>query len=327
MAKILQPDDRNLRDLRKFLLSGGIVAVPTETVYGLAANAFDAEACARVFEAKRRPATDPLICHVAGFDALEEICLPNALARELAASFWPGPLTFVLPKRACIPGIVTAGLDSVAVRCSAHPDFHRLVELCGVPLAAPSANPFSYISPTTAQHVQASLGDRIEYILDGGPCALGVESTILDLRDPERPRALRHGALPVEEIEAALGWPIARPDAEAPGANGGQVAPGSSPKHYSPRAALELRGGISRWELDALPGDAAAMLLAKPAHPVGENVRWLSRDGKTAEIAANLYSVLRELDDAGYARIVAEAAPELGLGAAINDRLRRAAFR
>src|SRR5690606_34056051 len=131
------------------------------------------------------------------YEALDEICHPNAASAELAARFWPGPLTFVLPKRARVPGVVTAGLDSVAVRCSAHPDFRRLVELCGVPLAAPSANPFAYISPTTAQHVQASLGDRIEYILDGGPCVHGVESTILDLRDPARPRVLRHGALPV----------------------------------------------------------------------------------------------------------------------------------
>lgn len=325
MAKILQPTDENLRVLRKFLLFGGIVGVPTETVYGLAANAFDPDACAKIFAAKQRPANDPLICHVAGTEALADICHASPLALRLAERFWPGPLTFVLPKTKKIPDIVTAGLDSVAVRCSAHPDFHRLVAQCDFPLAAPSANPFAYISPTTAQHVEAGLGSKINFILDGGPCSLGVESTILDLRNPDATRILRYGALPAEEIETELGRSIDKPllsetdDVQ-------HLAPGSLPKHYSPRTPLELRRGLSPEELAALPADTAALLLAKPQQTTGKNIHWLSADGKLADIASSLYAKLRELDESGYRCILVEEAPELGLGLAVNDRLRRASF-
>ncbi|MDQ8181736.1 L-threonylcarbamoyladenylate synthase [Pelagicoccus sp. SDUM812005] len=327
MANILQPTEENLRDLRKFLLFGGLVGVPTETVYGLAANAFDAEACAKIFEAKQRPANDPLICHIAGTEALEQICHANPLAIRLAKRFWPGPLTFVLPKKDEIPDIVTAGLDSVGVRCSAHPDFQKLVAQCEFPLAAPSANPFAYISPTTAQHVEAGLGSKIQFILDGGPCSFGVESTILDLRDENSPRVLRYGALAVEEIEAELGRSIEKPIVTTADESVQHLAPGSLPKHYSPRTPLDLRGGIAAQEIEALPPQTAALLLAKPKQAVGENVHWLSENGKLSEIAAKLFAKLRELDEAGYQRIIAEEAPELGLGLAINDRLRRASFR
>lgn len=327
MAKILQPTDENLRDLRKFLLFGGLVGVPTETVYGLGANALDPDACTKIFEVKQRPQNDPLICHIPGPEALESICEPNPLAYALAKRFWPGPLTFVLPKKPKIPHIVTAGLDSVAVRCSAHPDFHRLVEQCDFPIAAPSANPFAYISPTTAQHVEASLGQKIGFILDGGPCAFGVESTILDLRDESNPRVLRYGALAVEEIEIELGRSIEKPVATTADESVQHLAPGALPKHYSPRTPLELRGGIAPEELASLPESTAALLLSKPADSnISPNIRWLSEDGKLSAIAANLYAALRELDDAGFERIIAEEAPELGLGLAVNDRLRRASF-
>lgn len=328
MAQILQPTDENLRELRKFLLFGGLVGVPTETVYGLAANAFDPEACAKIFEAKRRPANDPLICHIASPEAIEGICHGNDLAKTLAKTFWPGPLTLVLPKKDCIPDIVTAGLDSVAVRCSAHPDFHRLVEQCDFPIAAPSANPFAYISPTTAQHVQASLGQRIQYILDGGPCRYGVESTILDVRDPSKPRVLRYGALPVEDIEAALGLQIDKPAHIQSNEAIQQVAPGALPKHYSPRTPLELVGGIGPADLERLAPRQAALLLAKPkAAKLPDNVFWLSEEGKLSDIAAHLYAVLRLLDEKGFDQIIAEEAPEVGLGLAINDRLRRASYK
>lgn len=327
MANILQPTEENLRDLRKFLLFGGLVGVPTETVYGLAANAFDPEACAKIFEAKQRPANDPLICHVPNVESLQDICHANPLALRLAKRFWPGALTFVLPKKETIPDIVTAGLGSVAVRCSAHPDFHRLVERCDFPIAAPSANPFAYISPTTAQHVEASLGNKINFILDGGPCAFGVESTIIDLRDESSPRILRYGALPVEEIEIELGRSIEKPTATTADESVQHLAPGALPKHYSPRTPLELRSGISAKEVEALPKTEAALLLARPTGKTRPNVAWLSEDGKLSEIAANLYAKLREIDDSGYKRILAEEAPELGLGLAINDRLRRASFR
>ncbi|EDY84543.1 Sua5/YciO/YrdC/YwlC family protein, putative [Verrucomicrobiia bacterium DG1235] len=327
MANILQPTEENLRELRKFLLFGGLVGVPTETVYGLAANAFDPEACAKIFEVKQRPANDPLICHVSGADALEDICHANPLALRLAKRFWPGPLTFVLPKKSKIPNIVTAGLDSVAVRCSAHPDFHRLVEQCDFPIAAPSANPFAYISPTTAQHVQAGLGSKITFILDGGSCSFGVESTILDLRDETNPRILRYGALPAEDIEVELGRSIEKPTFITADESVQHLAPGALPKHYSPRTPLELRGGISNAELASLKNDQAALLLARPEGSFPGNVHWLSENGKLSEIASNLYAKLREIDESGYATIFAEEAPELGLGLAINDRLRRASFR
>lgn len=326
MAKILQPTEENLRDLRKFLLFGGLVGVPTETVYGLAANAFDPEACSKIFEVKQRPANDPLICHVSGIEALDEICAVNPLAIRLAKRFWPGPLTFVLPKTAKIPSIVTAGLDSVGVRCPAHPGFRRLVEQCEFPIAAPSANPFAYISPTTAQHVQAGLGSKISFILDGGPCAFGVESTILDLRDERDPRVLRYGALPVEEIEIELGRSIEKPAATTADESVQHLAPGALPKHYSPRTPLELRGGLSPETLAALAPDEAALLIAKPKQNPRPNVFWLSESGQLSEIASTLYAKLREIDAAGFAKIYAEEAPELGLGLAINDRLRRASF-
>jgi len=327
MANILQPTEENLRDLRKFLLFGGLVGVPTETVYGLAANAFDPQACDKIFEAKQRPANDPLICHVPGIEALDRICHTNPLALRLANRFWPGALTFVLPKKDTIPDIVTAGLDSVAVRCSAHPDFHRLVEQCDFPIAAPSANPFAYISPTTAQHVEASLGNKINFILDGGPCAFGVESTILDLRDETHPRVLRYGALPVEEIEVELGRSIEKPEVTTADESVQHLAPGALPKHYSPRTPLDLRGGLSLEDLNRLAKDEAALLLARPTGKPSANIFWLSEDGKLADIASSLYAKLREIDDSRYTRILAEEAPELGLGLAINDRLRRASFR
>lgn len=324
MAKILQPTAESLRELREFLRSGGLVGVPTETVYGLAANAFNARACSKIFEIKERPENDPLICHVPSPAALDTICLPNPLAKQLAARFWPGPLTLVLPKKATIPDIVTAGLDSVAVRCSAHPEFHRLIEQCDFPLAAPSANPFAYISPTTAQHVQTGLGSKIDFILDGGPCSLGVESTILDLRDDAQARALRYGALPIEEIEAELGSAIERTESSEP-ASVQQLAPGTLPRHYSPSTPLEIREGFSPESVANTPDNVAVLLLSKPQAIRKPNLYWLSNDGNLDEIASNLYATLREIDSLGYAKIHAEEAVELGLGRAINDRLRRAA--
>jgi L-threonylcarbamoyladenylate synthase len=327
MADILKPTDENLRNLREFLRLGGLLAVPTETVYGLAANALDAKACAKIFEAKKRPRNDPLICHVASYEALESFCEPNDVSKTLADAFWPGPLTFVLPKKDTIPGIVTAGLDSVAVRSPNHPVFRELIEGCDFPLAAPSANPFAYISPTQAIHVQANLGDQIEYILDGGPCEHGLESTIIDLRDPAYPEILRYGALPVELIENAMKRRILRPTRNSDHA-AVSIAPGSLPKHYSPRTPLYLRpSAVSESELVESDQKTAYLLLRKTVNARANNIHWLSKNGELEAIASSLFAKLRELDNAGYQKIIAEEAPELGLGLAINDRLRRASFR
>ncbi len=322
MAKLLKPTDQNLRFLREFLLSGGVAALPTETVYGLAANAMNPEACQKVFDIKNRPSLDPLICHVPGFSGIETYCDTNSAAEILCPAFWPGPLTIVLKKKPIIPDIVTAGLDSVAVRSPSHPDFRRLMADCPFPIAAPSANPFSYISPTRADHVNVNLGEKIEYILDGGPCSLGVESTIIDARDPRRPKVLRYGALPLEDIENALGCHI---EAPAPTSKSFQIAPGSLPKHYSPRIPVELRvEPVSEKELQEPDSKVAYLLLRKPNHETTSNIHWLSETGNLDEIAKRLYAKLREVDTKEYEKIVAEETQELGLGQAINDRLRRA---
>ncbi len=322
MARLLKPTDQNLRFLREFLLSGGVAALPTETVYGLAANAMNPEACQKVFDIKNRPSLDPLICHVPGFSGIETYCDTNSAAEILCPAFWPGPLTIVLKKKPIIPDIVTAGLDSVAVRSPSHPDFRRLMVDCPFPIAAPSANPFSYISPTRADHVNVNLGEKIEYILDGGPCSLGVESTIIDARDPRRPKVLRYGALPLEDIENALGCHI---EAPAPTSKSFQIAPGSLPKHYSPRIPVELRvEPVSEKELQEPDSKVAYLLLRKPNHETTSNIHWLSETGNLDEIAKRLYAKLREVDTKEYEKIVAEETQELGLGQAINDRLRRA---
>ncbi len=325
MAQILQPTDENLRLLRKFLRIQGLVAVPTETVYGLAANALDAEACSKIFEAKGRPSNDPLICHVGSYEDIHKICHSNELAEKLAKRFWPGPLSFVLPKKDIVPDQVTSGLPSVAVRCPSHPAFRQLIQGCDFPLAAPSANPFAYISPTTPDHVEAGLGQKIEYILDGGPCQHGVESTILDLRDPSAPRILRYGSLPAEDIETEIGFAIEKPSPDLK-PHQAALAPGALPKHYSPRTPLHLKNiAISTEELTNAPDSTAYLLLTKPKGKFGPNIHWLSENGELSQIASNLYGQLRALDDASYSKIIAEEAPELNLGLAINDRLRRAA--
>ena len=211
---------------------------------------------------KESPLPRPLICHVPGFSGIETYCDTNSAAEILSAAFWPGPLTIVLKKKPIIPDIVTAGLDSVAVRSPSHPDFRRLIVDCPFPIAAPSANPFSYISPTRADHVNANLGEKIEYILDGGPCSLGVESTIIDARDPGRPKALRYGALPLEDIESA--WlPHRRP---TPTSKSVQIAPGSLPKHYSPRIPWSFEPNLSRKKSSKTRFESRLFTVAKANH-------------------------------------------------------------
>ena len=328
MAEVHRPDPETIAWLADELRAGRLVAVPTETVYGLAAHGLDVAAVRRIFAAKGRPSTDPLILHVATSDAVEAFAELHDTARRLAAAFWPGPLTLVLKKHAVVPDVVTAGLDSVAVRVPAHPVTLELLRAFDGPLAAPSANPFGYVSPTTADHVLANLGSRIDHILDGGPCTVGVESTIVDVRDPERPRLLRPGGVPVERIEAVLGMPVARVEQQA-SAITPQIAPGQLSRHYSPRTPVILHAPPLTAEVArALPAGDAVLFLVRPRDATeAAGWRWLSESGDLDEAARNLYARIRELDELGFAAVHAELAPEGALGSALNDRLRRAAAR
>jgi L-threonylcarbamoyladenylate synthase len=298
------------------LRRGGVVAFPTETVYGLGASAFDAAAVARVFEIKGRPAFDPLIVHVRDEAMLDRVAAAvSPGARALIARFWPGPLTLVLPKRPEIPEIVTAGLPTVAVRMPAHPVARALLERAGIPVAAPSANPFGSLSPTLARHVERALGDRVDLILDGGPTPLGLESTIVRLEP--RPQLLRRGAIPQEDLEAAVGT-LGEPAADDEAA---PLSPGRLPRHYAPRTPIRIVA------FDAVGPDerAAAGALAFREAPGGyAEVRVLSRAGDLREAASRFFELLHELDAADVTRIDAEPLPEAGWGAAMMDRLRRA---
>lgn len=320
-AKVYSPTPANLRRLAAALRRGELVAIPTETVYGLAANALEARACRAIFRAKGRPANDPLIVHVLGLAQAEQLAEFNPMARRLARRFWPGPLTLVLPKKACVPGVVTSGGNTVAVRAPAHPLARRLLRLAKVPLAAPSANLFGYISPTEPAHVVDGLGGRIAHVLDGGTCAVGVESTVLDVTDPQRPRILRPGAIDAAMLGKFLGLRVEGPAPRRAGKR--QLrAPGMLARHYSPRTPLRLRDpGLRR------PHDVAGVFLRKPAGPSRDDAFWLSNRGALAEIARNLYRVLRAADQQGCREIWIEPLPADagGLATAIRDRLMRAA--
>ncbi|MFM8334157.1 MAG: L-threonylcarbamoyladenylate synthase [Opitutaceae bacterium] len=326
-ARILAGTPANLRALAGVLKRGGLVGVPTETVYGLAADALDAAACAGIYRAKRRPPTDPLIVHVLGLREAETIAHLNPAARRLAAAFWPGPLTLVLEKRAEVPDIVTAGLGSVAVRVPAHALFRRLLRATGRPLAAPSANPFGYVSPTTAEHVRAGLGERIRHILDGGPCAVGLESTIVDVRDPARPRLLRPGAITREQLEKVLRRKVGS-GRTAGSARQAQLAPGMLKRHYSPRTPVTLHARLSAKQVTAGGKKDAWVFAARPKGVTSENIFWLDPRGDLRGAARRLFALLRRLDSAGHTRIHLEKIPgRAGLAEALNDRMARAAAR
>jgi len=311
----------------ELLRAGKLVAFPTETVYGLGGDALNEHAVAGIFEAKGRPHFDPLIVHTATADAAFALAADvPPIARELAERFWPGPLTLVLPKREQVPDLVTAGLPNVAVRVPQHPFALEMLHLCECPVAAPSANPFGRISPTTAEHVAEQLGDRIDLILDGGPCKVGVESTVLSLID-NRPRLLRPGGVTREEIEAIIG-PIElttpTTDDHSP-----QSAPGMLSQHYAPRTPLTL---LTNWsELSGLHLEErkVGILLLSPAEtaPYGSEdlLEVLTIDGDLREAAANFFAALRRLDAENLKHIFAVPFPDVGLGVALNDRLRRAA--
>jgi L-threonylcarbamoyladenylate synthase len=319
----------NLSTLARHLRAGRLVAVPTETVYGLAADATNAAACRRIFEAKGRPSSDPLIVHIAAIGQLRQVAHANPAALKLARAFWPGPLTIVLPKTDLVPDAATAGLPNVAVRMPSHPLFRRLIRMAGVPLAAPSANPFGYVSPTTAAHVLKHLGSRIRHILDGGPSRIGLESTIIDLRDPRRPALLRPGSITRAELARVLGLPVAR-HRKARGRR--QLAPGQRARHYSPRTPVVLHARISPRLVAAGPTDEAWLFIAKPAPGSARsrkrsNVFWLDAKGDLSRASRRLFSTLRSLDEGGFRRIHVERPKGPGIAEALADRLVRAASR
>jgi len=297
------------------LRAGGFVAMPTETVYGLAADATSDAAVAGIFAAKGRPAFNPLIAHVLGIEAALELAIFGSDAERLAQAFWPGPLTLVLPVvAACrVSLLARAGLDTLALRVPAHPVARRLIEAAGVPLAAPSANRSGRVSPTTAAHVLADLEGRIDWILDAGPSRHGLESTIVACLDA--PRLLRSGAVPREAIEAALGGPLGSAAAPAKATN----APGQLDSHYAPRARVRLEAA------EAQPDEAALDFAGALAGGLALARLDLSPSGDLVEAASNLFAHLRALDASGARTIAAAPIPDRGLGAAINDRLRRAA--
>ncbi|HNR77139.1 MAG TPA: L-threonylcarbamoyladenylate synthase [Parvularculaceae bacterium] len=298
------------------ILAGELVAIPTETVYGLAADATSDRAVAKVFQAKGRPAFNPLIIHVTGLEMARRYAAFSPLAEKLAAAFWPGPLTLVLPRKkdSGLSLLVSAGLDAIALRAPNSVIARQLIEMCDRPLAAPSANRSGSISPTTAEHVRDSLGDRIRFILDGGPCRVGVESTIVKI-DGDRAILLRPGGTPRDEIERLIGKTL-----EAPA--GGKVeAPGMMASHYAPSAPLRLNAEAPR-ESEAFLGFGAVAAS-------GDAALNLSEKGDLVEAAANLFSHLRRLDalcaEKKLSGIAAAPIPMEGLGEAINDRLARAA--
>ncbi len=302
-----------IRHAAELIRAGRLVAFPTETVYGLGANALDAAAVARIFEAKGRPTTSPLIVHVASIAMARELALEwPGVAEKLADAFWPGPLTLVVRKRAIIPSIVTAGLDTVGLRMPAHPVAIDLLREAGVPIAAPSANRFTELSPVTAEHVRASLGERVDLILDGGECSVGIESTVLSVAG-EEPILLRPGMVSAADIEAFAG-PVQR--AGEPG-TGPHLSPGQHARHYRPRKPLYLVGANQ-----SLPDGHGAYLWRSKARDAVLSIRM---PAAAAEFAARLYGTLHELDHREIAWIAVERLPDDPAWEAIADRLRRAA--
>lgn len=318
------PIGTDIQAVSDLLRKGEVVAIPTETVYGLAANAYSEAAVLKIFQAKQRPAFDPLIVHVHSLEQVKEVVSFSSLVSEdtrkeaeaLMAKFWPGPLTLVLSKSDRVPDLVTSGLDTVAVRMPAHPMALELLRSLGFPLAAPSANPFGYVSPTTAQHVADQLDDKIPYILDGGPCAVGVESTIIGWEsDAEQWVLYRPGGTPVAEIEGVIGTVGVAKKRVLP------ASPGMLESHYAPRKPVYI--GDIKTLLKEHAGQRVAVIAFTKKHDAWRT-EVLSPTGDPAEAARHLFAALRSLDASAADVILAEIFPREGLGAAINDRLRRA---
>ena len=321
-TQILPADAAAVARAARCLSEGGLVAFPTETVYGLGADALNADAIARLYEAKGRPSFNPLIAHVADIAAARQIARFDATATRLAEAFWPGPLTLVLPKThdCAVADLATAGLDTVAVRVPMHPIARSILAAFGGAVVAPSANLSGQVSPTSAEHVAADLAGRIDLIVDGGPVNVGVESTIVGCFDT--PMLLRPGGLPREEIERVLGHALARPPEDAADEASQPLAPGMLASHYAPRTPVRLNAK------EVAPSET---LLAFGPDPIAGTdkalaVMNLSARGDLNEAATHLFGYLRALDAKGGRAIAVMPVPPHGLGEAINDRLRRAAI-
>jgi len=315
--KVAEPTRQTILEAAKILHEGGLVAFPTETVYGLGGDSTNERAVAAIFEAKGRPQFNPLISHVLDANEARRLVAWNDKAQKLAQRFWPGPLTFVLPRapRSPIALLATAGLDTAAVRAPSHPIAQALIRAAGRPIAAPSANRSGAISPTRAEHVAESLGAKVAMILDGGPCTIGIESTVLDLTS-ERPTLLRPGGATREAIEAVVG-PIAVSEA-LPAGDAARKSPGQLQSHYAPARPVRL-------EAAAVAADEGLLAFGPRPLAGARCTLNLSVAGDLGEAAANLFAHLRALDRPDIGRIAVMPVPHTGLGQAINDRLRRAA--
>jgi L-threonylcarbamoyladenylate synthase len=333
MTKICQADQSAIEEAAAIIKAGGLVAMPTETVYGLAGNALDGQAVARIYAAKGRPSFNPLIAHFADAKDAEDFALFDDRARALAQSFWPGPLTMILPKiQDCgVSELATAGLETIALRVPDHQVARDLIRAAGVPLVAPSANKSGALSPTAPAHVAASLGDKVDMILAAGKCRVGLESTVVDLTGPQAV-ILRPGAILAEDLEGVLGAPVMCADDSD---DSDIKSPGRLLKHYAPDTPVRLNAvdvktgeallafgsikfmGVERREA----GGGAAKDLPETA------LRNLSEEGDLYEAAANLFAMLKDLDRPEHSAIAVMNIPERGLGIAINDRLKRAAQR
>ncbi len=305
----------------QILKDGGIVAIPTETVYGLAGNAFDPKALAKIFEAKKRPHFDPLIVHISAFEELRDVAaeIPEK-AQALAKAYWPGPMTLVLPKTERIPDLATSGLPTVAVRFPNHPVAQEIIRLSGVPLAAPSANLFQHVSPTTASHVAEQLGNVIDGIVDGGSCEVGVESTIIAFPNGE-PVILRPGGITPEMVKEIAGSVTIHASKSNP--KGPMPAPGMIDRHYRPQVPLfygEVPPGAK------IPRETVRIAFGDQESVIPPTVN-LSKSGDLQEATANLYAMMRQMDNPKNKLILVDPIPNVGLGVACNDRLKRAGVR
>ena len=315
------PPWTSVSEAARLLKAGEVVAIPTETVYGLAGNAFEPKALAKIFAAKERPTFDPLIVHIADIAQLTDIAkdIPDS-AYKLAEAYWPGPMTIILPKKDCIPDLCTSALPSVAVRFPSHPIAQAIIKESGLPLAAPSANLFKHVSPTTAEHVAAQLANRIAGIVDGGPCSVGVESSIISLTG-EKPTVLRPGAITPEMFAKVLGDVAIKESTSKPSQP--MLAPGQCDTHYRPQVPLyygEIPVGYT------LPEHTVRIAFGTQAGPIPATVN-LSATGDMVEATSKLYAFMHDLDKTEYDLILVDPIPNTGVGMALNDRLKRASIK